>query len=180
LEQVTEHLIRLGHRRIAFIGGNKAHSAMAARQAGFTAAMQRHGLSTDTILKIPLTRRAGTDAIGALLARSKAPTAAVCFNDVVALGVMVGLQQRGLLPGRDFAVTGVDDLPEAAVNYPTLTTVATSPRQIGEAAATLLLRRIAEPDGGPERVILPTRLVVRESCGALMPRAVERETVEVG
>ena len=178
LEQVTEHLIRLGHRRIAFIGGNRAHSAMAARHAGFTAAMQRHGLPTDIILKIPLTRRAGADAIGLLLARANAPTAAVCFNDIVALGVMVGLQQRGLWPGRDFAVTGVDDLPEAAVNYPALTTVATSPREVGAAAAKLLLRRIAEPQGGPERVILPTRLVVRESCGALISRAVEAETVK--
>jgi len=177
LEQATEHLIRLGHRRIALIEAQRAHSAMAARQAGFTAAMQRHKLPTNIVVKIPPTRRAGADAIRALLARPNAPTAAVCYNDVVALGAMAELQRHGVTPGRDFAVTGVDDLPEAAVSFPALTTVATSPREVGAAAAKLLLRRTAEPDGGPERVILPTRLVVRESCGALLPRAAERDSI---
>ncbi len=167
LEQATEHLIRLGHRRIAFIGADRIDSAMTERYAGFSTAMRRHGLPTDMVLKISLTRRAGSEAVQTLLSGSSPPTAAVCFNDIVALGLIVGLQRRGLVPGRDFAVTGVDDLPEAAVNWPPLTTVATSPRQIGEASTKLLLQRIADPQSSSERVILPTRLVVRGSCGAL-------------
>jgi LacI family transcriptional regulator len=168
LGQVTGHLIRLGHRRIAFVGGDKAHSATAERRAGFINAMKRHALSPDLMIKTPLTRRAGAQAIAALLDRRDPPTAAVCYNDIVAFGVMVGLQSRGLRPGVDFAVTGVDDITEAAMSYPPLTTVSTSPRQVGETAAQLLLRRIADPLGGPERIILPTRLVIRQSCGAMM------------
>jgi LacI family transcriptional regulator len=78
----------------------------------------------------------------------------------------------GLQPGRDIAVTGFDDVAEAALSRPALTTVATNPRQIGEEAAKLLVRRIAAPFGATERVILPARLIVRGSCGAM-----ERGTV---
>jgi len=170
MEQITEHLIRLGHKRIAFIGGDRAHSALTSRRAGFTAAMRRYDLLTDLILKTPLTRRAGADAVGDLLARRDPPTAAVCFNDIVAFGVMLGLSDRGRLAGRDFAVAGFDDVPEAALSRPGLTTVATQPFQIGEEAARLLLRRIEDRNGPPERVILPTRLIVRETCGATKPR----------
>ncbi|HEY0837069.1 MAG TPA: LacI family DNA-binding transcriptional regulator [Azospirillum sp.] len=170
MEMVAEHLIRLGHGRIAFVGGNLAHSATRARRAGFAAAMRRHGLSPDLVVRCPLDRRAGAEAIGALLDRVDPPTAVVCFNDVVAFGVLLGLEARGLKAGRDIAVTGFDDVPEAGLSRPALTTVATSPRQIGQEAARLLLRRIADPQGAPERVILPTRLVVRESCGAMTRR----------
>lgn len=170
VEMTAEHLIRLGHTRIAFIGGNLAHSATFERRAGFSAAMRRHGLSPDLVVRCPPTRRAGVEAIGALLDRPDPPTAALCYNDLVAFGVMLGLENRGLRAGRDVAVTGFDDVPEAAMSRPALTTVAASARQIGQEAARLLLRRIADPQGSPERVILSTRLVVRESCGALTQR----------
>ena len=125
------------------------------------------------ILKIPLTRRAGADAIGPLLARANAPSAAVCFNDVVALGVMVGLQQRGLLARSGLCGDGGRRPPEAAVNYPALTTVATSPREVGAAAANLLLRRIAEPQGQPRS------LVVLFPLGSALLREVVSLTLDV-
>jgi LacI family transcriptional regulator len=166
LEQVTEHLVRLGHRRIAFLTGDKQHSATRERRAGFTNAMRRHRLDDGLVLEIPLTRRAGAEAVEILLNRIDRPTAAICYNDVVALGMLMGLHARGLTPGKDLAVTGVDDIPEAAMSLPGLTTVSTSPREVGKVAAELLLRRIADPQGSPERVVLPTRLIVRQSCGA--------------
>lgn len=175
METVTEHLISLGHRRIAFVGGTLDHSAYAARHTGFTAAMRRHGLADDLVLRCPLTRRAGAEVVGALLNRAEPPTAALCYNDVVALGLMLGLEARGLRAGRDLAVTGFDDVPEAALSRPALTTVATSARQIGQEAARLLLRRIADPQGPPERIILPSRLVVRQSCGAPSPSPHHRD-----
>lgn len=171
VEQVVEHLVGLGHRRIAYVGGELSHSVSRARRAGFEAAMRRHGLETGPLLKGPPTRHAGAEAIGALLDGPRPPTAVVCFNDLVAFGVMLGLERRGLRAGRDMAVTGVDDLPEAALREPGLTTVATLPRLVGEEAGRLLLRRIADPARPPERVILPARLVVRGSCGA---RAVQQ------
>ncbi|WP_042689094.1 LacI family DNA-binding transcriptional regulator [Azospirillum sp. B506] len=166
METVTDHLVSLGHRRIAFVGGILDHSAYAARHAGFTVAMRRHGLADDLVLRCPLTRRSGAEIADDLLNRPQPPTAALCYNDVVALGLMLGLEARGLRAGRDLAVTGFDDVPEAALSRPALTTVATSARQIGQDAARLLLRRIADPQGPPERIILPSRLVVRQSCGS--------------
>lgn len=170
MEMVTEHVIGLGHTRIALVGGNLAHSATRARHTGFNSAMKRHGLSPDRVLRCPLTRKAGIEAVTTLLDGPEPPTAMLCFNDVVAFGVMLGLEARGLRAGRDIAVTGFDDVPEAALSRPALTTVSTSPHQIGQEAARLLLRRIADPKGAPERVILPSRLVVRESCGAMAGR----------
>ncbi|MBP0444076.1 LacI family DNA-binding transcriptional regulator [Roseomonas sp. SSH11] len=169
IEQAVEHLIRLGHRRIAFIGGQLLHSATRERWTGFSRAMRRNGLDDGLVLRTPLTRLAGAEAVGALLDTPDPPSAAVCFNDIVAFGVMLGLERRGLRAGRDMAVTGVDDLPDAALTEPPLTTVATLPRLVGEESARLLLRRIAEPDRARERIILPARLVVRATCGG--PRA---------
>lgn len=166
MEQAVEHLIRLGHRRIAFVGGDRDHSATTDRRIAFGNAVRRHGLDTDLMVRCPLTRRAGAETIGRLLDESDdPPTAAIAFNDVVAFGIMWGLLDRGLRPGLDFAVVGFDDVAEAAMSRPALTTVATRPFDIGREAAELLLRRLADPTGSSERVILPTRLVVRESCG---------------
>ncbi|SHI88541.1 transcriptional regulator, LacI family [Roseomonas rosea] len=165
VEETVEHLVRLGHRRIAFIGGELLHSATRERWAGFRDAMRRHGLDDGLILRTPLTRRAGAETIGSLLDSSDPPSAAICFNDIVAFGVMLGLERRGLRAGRDLAVTGVDDLPDAALTEPPLTTVSTLPRLVGEESARLLLRRIAEPERRSERIVLPARLVLRASCG---------------
>nr|WP_282571810.1 LacI family DNA-binding transcriptional regulator [Roseomonas acroporae] len=166
IDQATEHLIRLGHRRIAMIGGALRHSATRERHAGFLAALRRHGLPGDLVLRVPLTRRDGAEAVAALLDRADAPTAAVCFNDIVAFGAMLGLESRGLRAGEGFAVIGVDDVPEAPLSRPPLTTVATHPREVGEVAARLLLRRIDDPARPRESVVLPTHLVIRGSCGA--------------
>jgi LacI family transcriptional regulator len=91
---------------------------------------------------------------------------------MIAFGMLLGLSDRGLEAGIDLAVVGFDDVAESSLSRPPLTTVATLPNQIGQDAARLLLRRIANPHGPPERVILPTRLVVRASCGALRSQRV--------
>jgi LacI family transcriptional regulator len=100
----------------------------------------------------------------------KAPTAVLCHNDLCALGAMLGLSDRGLAPGRDVAVVGFDNIPEGAMHRPALTTVAIGARAIGEEAARLLLRRINSPDGSPESIILPPKLVIRSSCGGAAPQ----------
>jgi len=164
----VEHLIAHGHRRIAFIGGPAASSARRDRLRGYRDAMARHGLPVDGALlpTSPSTRDGGHAAIGGLLTLADPPTAALCYNDVVAFGVMLGLQATGRVVGRDVAVAGFDDIAEAALWYPALTTVSVQPRRIGAEAARLLLERIAHPDELPRRVILPPTLAVRASCGA--------------
>ena len=87
----------------------------------------------------------------------------MCFNDVIAFGVMLGLRQVGLEPGRDFAVIGYDDLAEAALWTPALSTVAVNSAGIGAAAVHLLLHRIEHPEAKPRRMILQPRLMLRAS-----------------
>jgi LacI family transcriptional regulator len=165
MQMATEHLIGLGHRRIAMLGGTDLISTGAERRTGYREALARHGLAVDPDLVIagPPTRSFGATTVKALLGGSNPPTAAVCFNDVIAFGVMLGLRQAGREPGRDFAVMGYDDLAEAELWTPALSTVAVDSVGIGAAAAQLLLHRIEHPDARPRRVVLQPKLILRES-----------------
>jgi LacI family transcriptional regulator, galactose operon repressor len=163
----TEHLIRLGHKRIAYVGGGRRTSPVRDRGVGYRETMTRYGLPVGPIVSCLPTREAGAAAVGTLL-RGKAsdPTAVICYNDVCAFGFLLGLTDKGLKAGSDCAVVGFDDIEEAAYCRPALTTVAIGPRQLGEESASLLLRRIKAPNGAAENVILPPRLIIRSSCGA--------------
>ncbi|SFI08408.1 LacI family DNA-binding transcriptional regulator [Modicisalibacter xianhensis] len=169
VRQAVNHLVALGHRHIAFLGGQAEHSATRARWQGYFAAMADHGLEQTRCLRTALTRQAGFDAILALMDEPTPPTAVICHNDLMAFGAMLGLKRLGLRPGIDCAVIGTDDVEETALSDPALTSVATHPHAIGEEAARLALRRIANPDGAREQVVLSPRLQVRESCGAHRP-----------
>jgi LacI family transcriptional regulator len=98
-----------------------------------------------------------------LFASKDHPTAAVCYNDAVALGLMLGLAARGMRPGRDFALTGFDDIPEAALASPPLTTIATQPRERGRQAAQLLLAQLGAAPVPSRQTTAPAQLQVRES-----------------
>lgn len=167
----TEHLISLGHSRIAMIGGNELSSTGIERREGFEAALRAHGVPFDPNLMLSCTanREGGAEAIKTLLARPNPPTAAACYNDVVAFGVMLGLRQLGREAGHDFAVTGCDDITEAALWSPGLTSIAIDTGAMGDAAVQLLLARIAEPGAPARSVVLEPKLVVRASSGQLRP-----------
>jgi LacI family transcriptional regulator len=150
----AEHVIRLGHKRIAFVGGGRRVSPVRDRAEGFRETLTRHGLAVGPIVDCMPTRQDGAKAVDRLFQGGPGePTAILCHNDLCALGVMVGLADRGLAPGRDVAVVGFDNIPESAMHRPALTTVAIEPRRIGEEAADLLLRRVKEPGGAPETII---------------------------
>ena len=167
MELITEHLIALGHRNIAFIGGVRRIAPLAERMAGFHRALRRHKLKSGPVVPCAVIERSsGYAAARELLAKGEIPSAIVCYNDVVALGVMLALDERGLVPGRDVAVVGCDDVDEAGLHRPALTTFTTDPRVVGREAARLLLRRVAHPDRPREEIIVPPRLVIRQSCGA--------------
>jgi LacI family transcriptional regulator len=162
----AEHLIRLGHRRIAFVGGGRGVSPARDRAEAFRGTLTRNGLGLGPIIDCLPTREDGAKAVARLFqGGADEPTAILCHNDLCALGVMVGLVDRGLAPGRDVAVVGFDNISESAMHRPALTTVAIEPRRIGEEAANLLLRRVKEPGGAAETIVLPPKLVVRDSCG---------------
>jgi LacI family transcriptional regulator len=162
----AEHVIRLGHKRIAFVGGGRRVSPARDRAEAFRETLTRYGLAIGPIVDCLPTRQDGANAVERLFqGRANEPTAILCHNDLCALGVMVGLVDRGLAPGRDVAVVGFDNIQESAMNRPALTTVAIEPRRIGAEAADLLLRRVKEPGGARETIVLPPKLVVRDSCG---------------
>jgi len=167
----VEHLCKLGNRRIAFVGGDPDVSTGHERMEGYRHALSRLGLQFDQqlVLPGPPTRRGGYDSVPRILQLENRPTAALCFNDVVALGVIEALRHAGIYAGKEFGVVGFNNVPDAAQSLPGLTTVDTSPRELGETAAELLLRRIGQRDSPIRTVILRPRLIVRESCGAGFP-----------
>lgn len=167
MDLVTEHLIALGHTRIAFVGGARRIAPLSERLAGFHRALRRHRLKGGPVVPCAVLDRASGYAAGRdLFTRGDFPSAVVCYNDIVAFGVMLALTERGLTPGKDVAVVGCDDVAEAGLHRPALTTFTTDPRVVGREAARLLLRRIGTPDRPREEIIVPPRLIIRQSCGA--------------
>ncbi|WP_343231910.1 LacI family DNA-binding transcriptional regulator [Tahibacter harae] len=166
--QATEHLLALGHTRIAFFGGHAGSSSCRQRREGYAAALAAAGLAVQPqwLVETAPTRLEAAGQAGALFARDPAPTAAVCYNDAVALGLMLGLLARGRRPGVDFAVTGFDDIPEAALSVPPLTTLAADPRARGRQAAALVLARLGQREAIAVQTIVPVQLRVRASSCA--------------
>jgi LacI family transcriptional regulator len=166
--RAVEHLARLGHRRLVFLGGVAAMSAFGERSKGFGEGLERAGLglSPDAIIEAAPTKAGGAAAMNRALTLSPRPTAALCFNDIVAIGAVHALSRRGLEAGVDFAVIGFDDIAEAAQMAPPLTTVAVDATGLGERAARMLLKQIETGAPKVETYIGEARLIVRESCGA--------------
>lgn len=165
----VSHLVRHGRRKIAFLGGKPVHSAVCERLEGFQRALRRHCLESDLIVPTDLDNLSDFGSLESLMASASPPDAAICYNDMVALSLMGRLLSEGELPGRDFAVIGADNLPQAATSFPTLTTIVTDPVGVGRNAARLLLDRITEPRASSMRVLVSGQLMVRESCGGPLP-----------
>jgi LacI family transcriptional regulator len=164
----VQHLIEHGHERIAFLGGPAQSSALKERLKGYTQALRAVGLHVDQRLVVggTISRKAGYEALLQVLNEPHPPTAAMCYNDVVAFGAILGLHTSGRVPGVDFGVIGYDNIADAASWRPPLTTVSGDPGTIGTLAVRRLLTAINNPDAPVKRILLPTHLVVRESCGA--------------
>ncbi|SOC36807.1 LacI family transcriptional regulator [Rhizobium subbaraonis] len=165
----TEHLIALGHRRIAFLGGFADTAVSADRIDGYRDALAAGGLAADAALVVNSapSRAGGVAAIERAMLIADRPTAALCFNDAVAFGVCDGLRARSLEPGRDFGVVGFDDVIEAQTAVPALTTVSVDPQGMGRRAAQMLLKQINSGRVEAEAQVASVRLVVRQSCGTV-------------
>ena len=148
------------------VGGPSALSSAQQRFIGYQQGLEKNGIPfrEDLFIEQAPNRKGGFQGLAAALTLSPAPTAAVCFNDVVALGAMEALRSSGKEPGREFSIVGFNNIADA--HFGGLTTVDTSPAKIGEAAADLLLHRIKEPSAPVRQVILTPRLIVRQSTRA--------------
>lgn len=166
-QMATEHLLRMGHRDIAFIGGSQNSGTRAQRIEGFTLMLQTYGVTPNPawIVASQATQSDGARVAEALLTAHPRISAAICYQDIVALGVMQCLRKLGHEPGRDFALVGFDDITEAALVQPALTTVSVAAKEIGRKAGELLYSRMQGNDEPAKRIILPPALVIRESCG---------------
>ncbi len=168
----TNHLISLGHTRIAMIGGTDQTSTGRDRYQGYVDAMGKAGLEIKPQWRFPgpRTKQAGFEIAGAFLALKDKPTAAVCWNDLVAIGLMNGIARAGLVPGVDISVTGYDDLEEAAIATPALTTVWNGQRDVGRRAARVLLDRLNGAEVNPAQELIKPELHVRQSTGKPVER----------
>jgi LacI family transcriptional regulator len=175
--RAVEHLLRLGHRRIAFIGGDATMITQQERAGGWRDALNGWGVAADPelVFEAPPTRDGGRAAVEAALASRAPPTAFACYNDIVAMGATRALNARGIMPGRDIAVVGFDDIAAAAYNAPPLTTVSADTREMGVRCAESLLGLLRREDPESLSYAGDSRLIVRESCGAGRATTVESE-----
>jgi DNA-binding LacI/PurR family transcriptional regulator len=164
------HLATLGHKRIAFMRGNPLSSDSTDRWRAICEVAQRIGVTIDPELTVQLDMDDPTPQLGypfakQLLARKKPFTALFAYNDISAIGAMRALQEQGFRVPQDVSVMGFDDIPGAAFNTPTLTTVRQPLARMGQVAAQTLLERIAGRDDYPPEIAIEPELVVRESTG---------------
>lgn len=130
----TRHLIAQGARRIAFVGGVAGRAVTAEREAGYREVLEQAG-QEPLILSGKPSRAFGREAAGRLRAEHADVDAAVCFNDLVGLGILSGFQQQGRNVGEEFLICGFDDIEEAAQAYPALSSVHCDIANFGNAAA---------------------------------------------
>jgi LacI family transcriptional regulator len=167
--EAVEHLLRLGHRRIAYFGGDSSMTTQQERLSGWRDALAGAGIVADEALVFETmpTREGGREAVDRALALARPPTAVACYNDIVAMGATRAFASRGVRPGADVAVVGFDNIAEAEHNAPPLTTVNADTHSLGARCAQSLLGLIRGEDPAGLSYRGPTTLIVRESCGAL-------------
>ena len=165
----TNHLISLGHTCIAMIGGTDQTSTGRDRYAGYADALRKAGLPVDPSLRIPgpRTKQGGFEAAVTFLSMPQKPTAAVCWNDLVAIGLMNGIARAGLVVGRDVSVTGYDDLEEAAIATPALTTVWNGQSEVGRSAARALLDKLNGSSEANGLHLIKPEMRIRQSTAPL-------------
>jgi LacI family repressor for deo operon, udp, cdd, tsx, nupC, and nupG len=167
----TQHLVNLGHRRIAVIDGNHTSVKFTAehdRACGFAEVMQEAGIEIDPMLEAQghFTVAGGEKAMTTLLAQRNRPTAVFAMSDEMAFGAMRAMRSHGITPGREISIIGIDghDMSELL----DLTTVAQPVADLGRIAANALLGQISAGTIGPaESLLAPTQLVVRGSTSPL-------------
>jgi LacI family transcriptional regulator len=162
---MTQHLIDLGHKRIAYIAAPRDLMFSFYRLQGFRQTMQAARLPVDEALIVEgdLTESSGWALAHELLARNPMPTAIMTGNDSMAIGAMKAVHERGMRVGHDVAVGGYDDIPAAALLHPSLTTIHQPIFEIGQRLTQMLLDRIAGRDLASHAILITPELLVRES-----------------
>ncbi len=163
----ASHLMRLGYQRIATITGPQNSTVGIDRRQGYVKALQERGREIDEKMMIEgdFSRDSGYTAMRRLLPHH--PDAVFVATDTMAFGAMQAIKDAGLRIPEDIAVVGFDDLPAAALADPPLTTIRQPVRHNGMLAVQTLIELLQTAPQPPRHIILPTELVIRQSCGAL-------------
>lgn len=164
----VSHLIALGHRRVAFIGGPERLSSARDRLAGFRGAVEAAGipLPPDFVRAGDYHLESGFREARNLLALPEPPTAVLVANNEMVMGALNAFHEAGCRIPEEIAIVGFDDFPWAISLNPPLTAVAQPARRIGSHAAELLLERAENPGLPARTVTFETELIVRMSCGS--------------
>ena len=162
MQLAVDHLVSIGHKRIAHVAGPLTTSTGLLRRDGFLRAMARHGLTGEVHEASRYTREAGAAAVAGSLATGEI-TGIVAANDLIALGVLDTLRGVGLCCPDDVSVVGHNDMPLMDVVSPPLTTIRIEHREMGRTAAKLLTESILTGSDEIRHIVLPPKLVVRKS-----------------
>ncbi|BAB06032.1 LacI family DNA-binding transcriptional regulator [Halalkalibacterium halodurans] len=166
--KATEHLIQLGHKRIAHITGPMNIILSRDRLKGYRQAMLGHDIPIDSayIQEGELTFESGYDQTMKLLALEAPPTAIFAFNDEIAMGAMKAAKDSGLSIPNELAIIGFDNIKMAMMVEPGLTTIDQPKYAIGKKAMELLLKQINNESIKKKKFVLKDELIIRQTCGA--------------
>jgi DNA-binding LacI/PurR family transcriptional regulator len=168
---VTDHLLSLGCRRVAFVGRANSAPSVAARISGYQDALRGYNVAADpewVCLGCP----DDLPFVKAVIERVR-PEAFVCANDHTAANLMHTLDELGIRIPNDVGIVGIDDVRYAQLLRVPLTTLRQPCQYIGAAALRAMLERIAQPDMPARDILLECKLIVRESCGAGLQQKAE-------
>ncbi len=168
---LTKHLIKHGHRKIAVITGPVDNFDSIERLKGYKDALREAGIEPvqEFEFRGDFTKETGYEVMKAILALPEKPTAIFALNDDMAIGAVQFAKKMGIKIPQDIAIVGFDDIPMAEYIQPSLTTVRVPMDKVGVLAAEKLFKRIRKEEEKPKftKTILETTLIVRESCGCL-------------
>jgi LacI family transcriptional regulator, galactose operon repressor len=161
----TQHLLELGHKRIACIAGPSTITPSAERIIGYRRALEQAGIpyNESLVIRGDYHAQSGMDITRSILEMNPRPTAIFALNDLMALGALRAAAESGYSVPKDLAVVGYDDLELAHFTTPPLTTIAQPKKQIGAQAINLLVERMSQKNRPPNRVVLPPELIIRRS-----------------
>jgi LacI family transcriptional regulator, galactose operon repressor len=174
LVEALERLASLGHRRVALIAGNQGQLGSRARVLAYHSHAARQGLDLDPALlrTVEPSRVSGYDVAQSLAALDYRPTAVIVAHNQITVGVLEAFRDLGIsIPG-EISIVACDDVDVTRLHTPPIDVVSRDLLELGRAAGTLLLERLADRDAPPRRIVLPTQLVVRASTAP--PQAVAR------
>jgi DNA-binding LacI/PurR family transcriptional regulator len=166
--KATKHLIEHGHLRIGLITYSFDIANVHPVNLGYERALREAGIEVYPHLTARVKgfdSNAGAEGARMLMAEKQPPTAIFAITDFMAIGAICALQQIGLRIPQDIAIAGFNDIAQASYINPPLTTVATPAFQMGQEAMKMLKSLIASKRPAHKRVLLPTSLVIRQSCG---------------